>query len=169
MNLSLDLVSGHKRGLSLANPVMTASGTFSNGLEYAKVFDIQRLGAIVSKAITLKPRRGNVQPRIAETAAGMINSIGLQNIGLEAIVRDVAPVWATWRVPVIANIAGDAISDYASLAARLDAVPGVGPQRKKALLRKFGSLQAIREAPLADLAATPGLTQRLAETIKAHI
>jgi dihydroorotate dehydrogenase (NAD+) catalytic subunit len=109
----------------LANPVMTASGTFGNGLEYQKVFDIQRLGAIVSKAITLRPRRGNVQPRIAETPAGMINSIGLQNIGIDAIIKDVAPVWATWRVPVIANIAGDAISDYASLAARLDAVPGV--------------------------------------------
>jgi dihydroorotate dehydrogenase (NAD+) catalytic subunit len=125
VNLQVDLLPGHKRGLVLANPVMTASGTFGNGLEYQKVFDIQRLGAIVSKAITLRPRRGNVQPRIAETPAGMINSIGLQNIGIAAIIKDVAPVWATWRVPVIANIAGDAISDYASLAARLDAVPGV--------------------------------------------
>ena len=125
VNLQVDFLPGHKRGLVLANPVMTASGTFGNGLEYQKVFDIQRLGAIVSKAITLRPRRGNVQPRIAETPAGMINSIGLQNIGIDAIIKDVAPVWATWHVPVIANIAGDAISDYASLAARLDAVPGV--------------------------------------------
>jgi len=83
------------------------------------------LGAIVSKAITLRPRRGNVQPRIAETPAGMINSIGLQNIGLEAILRDVAPVWATWRVPVIANIAGDSVEDYAQLARRLDSAPGI--------------------------------------------
>ena len=104
---------------------MTASGTFGNGLEYARMFDIQRLGAIVSKAITLKPRRGNIQPRIAETAAGMVNSIGLQNIGVEAILRDVAPVWATWRVPVIANIAGETVADYAELARRLDGVPGV--------------------------------------------
>jgi len=104
---------------------MTASGTFGNGLEYVKVFDIQRLGAIVSKAITLRPRRGNPQPRIAETAAGMINSIGLQNIGVDAIVRDVAPVWATWRVPVIANVAGESVADYAELARRLDSVPGV--------------------------------------------
>jgi dihydroorotate dehydrogenase (NAD+) catalytic subunit len=125
MDLSIDLLPGHKRGLPLANPVMTASGTFGNGLEYQKILDIQRLGAIVSKAITLRPRRGNVQPRIAETPAGMINSIGLQNIGLEAILRDVAPVWAGWRVPVIANIAGDAIQDYAELARRLDGVPGV--------------------------------------------
>ena len=103
---------------------MTASGTFGNGLEYARMSDIQRLGAIVSKAITLKPRRGNIQPRIAETAAGMVNSIGLQNIGVEAILRDVAPVWATWRVPVIANIAGETVADYAELARRLDGVPG---------------------------------------------
>jgi len=104
---------------------MTASGTLGNGLEYARMFDIQRLGAIVSKAITLRPRRGNPQPRIAETAAGMINSIGLQNIGIEAIISDVAPVWATWRVPVIANIAGESVADYVELARRLDGVPGV--------------------------------------------
>src|ERR1700694_3697020 len=104
---------------------MTAAGTFGNGLEYARIFDIQRLGAIVSKAITRKPRKGNVQPRIAETAAGMINSIGLQNIGIQAILKDVAPVWATWEVPAIANIAGETVNDYAELAARLDGVPGV--------------------------------------------
>ena len=124
VDLTVELVGG-KRSLVLANPVMTASGTFANGLEYQKVFDIQRLGAIVSKAITLRPRRGNPQPRIAETAAGMINSIGLQNIGIEAIVKDVAPIWATWRVPVIANIAGESVEDYAELARRLDAVAGV--------------------------------------------
>lgn len=125
MNLSVELAPRHKRGLPLANPVMTASGTFGNGLEYAQVFDIQRLGAIVSKAVTLQPRQGNPQPRIAETPAGMLNSIGLQNIGLEAIIRDIAPVWATWRVPVIVNIAGESVADYARLARRLDGVPGV--------------------------------------------
>ncbi len=123
--LTTDLIPGGKRNLSLRNPVMTASGTFGNGLEYTRIFDIQRLGAIASKAITRKPRKGNVQPRIAETAAGMINSIGLQNIGIEAILKDVAPIWATWEVPVIANIAGETVSDYAELAARLDGVPGL--------------------------------------------
>jgi dihydroorotate dehydrogenase (NAD+) catalytic subunit len=83
------------------------------------------LGAIVSKAITLKPRQGNVQPRIVETAAGMLNSIGLQNIGIDAILKNVAPIWASWRVPVIANIAAESVSDYAELARRLDGVPGV--------------------------------------------
>jgi dihydroorotate dehydrogenase (NAD+) catalytic subunit len=125
VNLSVDLAPGRKTSLCLANPVMTASGTFGNGLEYVKVFDIQRLGAIVSKAVTLRPRRGNPQPRIAETPAGMINSIGLQNIGLEALLRDVAPTWATWRVPVIVNIAGESVGEYAHLARRLDGAPGV--------------------------------------------
>jgi dihydroorotate dehydrogenase (NAD+) catalytic subunit len=125
VSLAVDILSGHKRGLHLSNPVITASGTFANGLEYSKIFDIQRLGAIVSKAITLRPRRGNVQPRIVETAGGMLNSIGLQNIGIDAILKDVAPVWATWRVPVIANIAAESVSDYAQLARRLDGVPGV--------------------------------------------
>lgn len=124
-SLAVDLVPAGKRSLSLANPVMTASGTFGNGIEYSRLIDIQRLGAIVSKAISLKPRRGNPQPRIAETAAGMINSIGLQNIGVEAVVREVAPVWATWKVPVIANIVGDTVGDYAALARRLDGTPGV--------------------------------------------
>jgi len=125
MDLTADLLPGHKRGLLLANPVMTASGTFGNGLEYRKTFDIERLGAIVSKAITLRPRLGNPQPRIVETAAGMLNSIGLQNIGIDAILRDVAPAWATWRIPVIANVAGESVSDYAELARRLDGAPGV--------------------------------------------
>jgi dihydroorotate dehydrogenase (NAD+) catalytic subunit len=125
VDLSVELIQSSKRELLLSNPVMPASGTFGNGLEYSKLIDIQGLGAIVSKAITLKPRRGNVQPRIAETAAGMINSIGLQNIGISAILKDVAPIWATWKVPVIANIAGASVQEYATLARRLDGVDGV--------------------------------------------
>jgi dihydroorotate dehydrogenase (NAD+) catalytic subunit len=125
VDLSVELIQSSKRELVLANPVMPASGTFGNGLEYSKLIDIQSLGAVVSKAITLKPRRGNMQPRIAETAAGMINSIGLQNIGITAIIRDVAPIWSTWKVPVIANIAGESVRDYATLARRLDGVDGV--------------------------------------------
>lgn len=125
MNLSVELAPRRKRGLLLANPVMTASGTFSNGLEFTKVFDVQRLGAIVNKGTTLRPRSGHPQPRTAETPCGMLNAIGLQNIGVEALVRDVAPVWATWRVPVIVNVSGESVDDYAKLAARLDDVPGV--------------------------------------------
>ena len=125
LNLAVELAPSRKQGLSLRNPVMTASGTFSNGLEAVRIFDIQRLGAIVSKGTTLKPRPGNPQPRTAETPSGMLNTIGLQNIGVEALIRDVAPVWATWRVPVIVNIAGDTVDEFAALAARLDGVPGV--------------------------------------------
>jgi dihydroorotate dehydrogenase (NAD+) catalytic subunit len=105
--------------------VMTASGTFSNGLEFTKVFDIQKLGAIVSKGTTLRPRSGHPQPRTAETPCGMLNAIGLQNIGVEALIREVPPVWATWRVPVIVNVSGDSVEEYGELAARLDGVPGV--------------------------------------------
>ena len=125
MNLAVELAPRRKQGLPLRNPVMTASGTFSNGLEATKIFDIERLGAIVSKGTTLRPRPGNPQPRTAETPSGMLNTIGLQNIGVEALIRDVAPIWATWRVPVVVNIAGETVEEFGELAARLDGVPGV--------------------------------------------
>ncbi len=125
MSLSVQLAPRNSRGLLLANPVMTASGTFGYGAEYADLFDIQRLGAIICKGTTLEPRQGNPQPRIAETAGGVLNSIGLQNAGVDALIAEKAPVWAKWRVPVIVNIAGDTIDDYARLAERLDSVPGV--------------------------------------------
>ena len=125
LDLTVELAGGGKRSLVLRNPVMTASGTFSNGLEFAKVFDVQRLGAIVSKGLTLQPRRGNPMPRIAETPSGMLNSIGFQNIGLRRLVSDVAPVWATWDVPAIVNIMGDTVEEFATLARELDGVPGV--------------------------------------------
>ncbi len=125
MNLSIELAPRCKRGLLLANPVMAASGTFGYGLEMAKELDIQRLGAIVCKGTTLRRRRGNPQPRTVETPAGMLNSIGLQNMGVEALIRDIAPIWATWRVPVVVNIAGESIEEYARLARRLDGVAGV--------------------------------------------
>jgi dihydroorotate dehydrogenase (NAD+) catalytic subunit len=124
-NLTVQLAPGNERGLRLANPVMTASGTFGYGTEYERLFDIQKLGAIICKGTTLKPRRGNPQPRLAETACGVLNSIGLQNIGVEAVIREKAPVWTSWKVPVIVNIAGDTVDDYGRLAARLDGVAGV--------------------------------------------
>jgi dihydroorotate dehydrogenase (NAD+) catalytic subunit len=125
MNLSVELAPKHKKGLRLANPVMTASGTFGWGTEYEHLFDIQRLGAIVCKGTTLKPREGNPQPRIAETPCGVLNSIGLQNIGVEAVVREKAPVWAGWRVPVLVNIVGETVEEYAELAGRLDGASGI--------------------------------------------
>ena len=125
IDLSVELAPKHKTGLRLSNPVITASGTFGYGTEYAPLMDIQRLGAIVSKGITWRPRKGNPQPRIVETPAGMLNSIGLQNVGVRALIRDKAPVWADWRVPVIVNIAGENYDEFRRLAAVLDSVPGV--------------------------------------------
>lgn len=109
----------------LANPVMTASGTFGYGIEYESLVDIQRLGAIVCKGTTLKPRDGNPQPRLFETASGLLNSVGLQNIGVEAVVKEKAPLWAKWRVPVMVNIAGETKEEYAQVAAGLEGVAGI--------------------------------------------
>jgi dihydroorotate dehydrogenase (NAD+) catalytic subunit len=125
VELSIQLAPKHKPGLLLANPVMTASGTFGYGMEYSQLFDIQRLGAIVCKGTTLNPREGNPQPRLAETPCGLLNSIGFQNIGVRALIKEKAPIWANWRVPVIVNIAGDTIDDYAKVAGELDGVAGI--------------------------------------------
>jgi dihydroorotate dehydrogenase (NAD+) catalytic subunit len=125
MKLSVQLAPKNKRGLMLANPVMTASGTFGYSTEYSHLFDIQRLGAIVCKGTTLKPKEGNPQPRLAETPSGVLNSIGLQNIGVKALIKEKAPVWAGWRVPVIVNIVGETIEEYAKLAQELDGVAGI--------------------------------------------
>lgn len=124
-DLSVQLAPKHKKGLLLENPVMTASGTFGYGTEYSQLFDIQKLGAIVCKGTTLEPREGNPQPRLVETASGVINSIGLQNIGVKALIRDKAPIWAGWRVPVIVNIAGDTVDEYRKLAQKLDGIAGI--------------------------------------------
>jgi dihydroorotate dehydrogenase (NAD+) catalytic subunit len=126
LDLSVDLAPHNKHGLKLGNPVMTASGTFGYGIEFAQLYDIQRLGAIVCKGTTLTPRDGNPQPRLAETPSGMLNAIGLQNIGVEALIKEKAPEWAGWKVPVIANIAGETIEEYVSIAEKLDGIPGVG-------------------------------------------
>jgi dihydroorotate dehydrogenase (NAD+) catalytic subunit len=124
-DLSIQIAPKNKKGLLLANPVMTASGTFGYGTEYANLLDIQKLGVIICKGTTLQPRDGNPQPRLVETASGVINSIGLQNIGVQAVIKEKAPVWAGWKVPVIVNIAGDTVEEYGELARLLDRVKGV--------------------------------------------
>ncbi|MEO8540456.1 MAG: dihydroorotate dehydrogenase [bacterium] len=124
-SLEVDIAPGRKNSLVLKNPVMPASGTFSWGLEFAKHYDIERLGAVVSKGVTMVSRAGNPQPRVAETPAGMLNSIGLQNIGIDACISDMAPLWSRWDVPVIVNIAGDTIDEFGEMARMLDGVPGI--------------------------------------------
>jgi len=123
--LQVELFSDRTPGLVLRNPVMPASGTFGYGTEYADLIDIGRLGAIVTKGITAIPWEGNPQPRLWETASGVLNSIGLENIGVEAAIAEKAPLWASWQAPVIVNIAGHTMDEYARVAGRLDGVPGV--------------------------------------------
>ena len=109
----------------LRNPLLVASGTFGYGIEYGEVVDIDRLGAICCKGTTLKARVGNPPPRVTETPAGMLNSIGLQNPGVDAVLEKYAPRWATWEVPVIVNVAGESVEDYVAVARKLDGQPGV--------------------------------------------
>jgi dihydroorotate dehydrogenase (NAD+) catalytic subunit len=120
VDLSVDL----GRGLRLRSPVMVASGTFGYGFDAPQV-DRSALGAIVTKGTTPRARAGNAPTRIAETPSGMLNTIGLQNPGVDHVVREYAPRWAAWDVPVIVNVAGDSVEDYANVARRLDGMPGI--------------------------------------------
>jgi dihydroorotate dehydrogenase (NAD+) catalytic subunit len=124
-DLSVQLAPRHPEGLILSNPVMISSGIAGYGEEYAEVTDIHKLGAIVCKGTTLKPREGNPQPRLVETAGGLLNSIGWENIGVNALIKEKAPVWARWSVPVIVNVAGETIDDYVAVANKLEGVTGI--------------------------------------------
>ncbi len=104
---------------------MVASGTFGFGQEWEDFYDLSRLGAIVVKAVTVKPRGGNPMPRMVETPAGTLNSIGLQNPGIEAFIAEKMPYLRKFDCPVIVNIAADRIEDFNTLAERLDTVPDV--------------------------------------------
>ena len=109
-------------GIKLKNPVMTASGTFGYGEEFSPFIDLDRLGAMVLKGITLKPKRGNPPPRIIETPSGMLNAIGLQNVGVEVLIKEKLPYLKKFNTPVIINISGDTIEEYIELARRLGEV-----------------------------------------------
>lgn len=111
--------------LHLRNPVLTASGTCGYGEELAEVFDLAKLGGLVTKTVTTKPREGNPPPRVCETTAGMLNSIGLQNVGIDAFIAEKVPFIRQFDVPLIANIAGDSVEDFADLASKLDDVEGI--------------------------------------------
>ncbi|MCU0607053.1 MAG: dihydroorotate dehydrogenase [Candidatus Edwardsbacteria bacterium] len=110
-------------GLRLKNPVIAASGTFGYGTEYRGL--AAAFGAIVTKTVTAAPRAGNAPPRLCETRSGMLNSIGLANVGIEAFLRDKLPALAGCGTVVIANIAGNDVAEYGALARRLDDAPGV--------------------------------------------
>lgn len=114
-------------GIEMKTPVMTASGTFGFGFEYRDFVDLEKIGAIVVKGITLTPRPGNSGCRIAETPSGMLNSIGLENPGIDEFLKNILPELSRYDVPVIVNIAGNTTQEYGQLAARLndDRVAGI--------------------------------------------
>lgn len=109
--------------LKLKNPVMVASGTF--GEEYGELTDISSLGAIVAKTITLRPRNGNPPPRVVETPSGMLNSIGLENKGVEYFIKEKLPALKKLKAPVIASISGDDVKEFSELARRLGKAGGI--------------------------------------------
>lgn len=111
--------------LELANPVMTASGTFGYAREFEKLMNLHRLGAVIVKGISLSPRPGNPPPRIVETACGMLNAIGLQNVGVERFIAEKMPYLNGLSIPVIVNILGGTIEEYRQISERLSGVPGV--------------------------------------------
>ena len=109
-------------GIKLKNPVMTASGTFGYGEEFSPFIDLNKLGAMILKGITLNPKMGNLPPRIIETSSGMLNAIGLQNVGMETLIKEKLPQLQKYNTPVIINISGNTIDEYIKIAKRLDKI-----------------------------------------------
>jgi len=115
-------------GIKMRNPVMPASGTFGYGEEYEPFLDLEKIGAIVTKGLSLKPKAGNPTPRIAETISGMLNAIGLQNVGVDAFIKHKTPFLSKVDTPTIVNFFGNTLEEYGEVAARLneiDVVTGV--------------------------------------------
>jgi dihydroorotate dehydrogenase (NAD+) catalytic subunit len=112
-------------GIIIKNPVITASGTFGYGEEFASLIDLNRLGAIIVKGLSLEPAKGNRPPRIVETPCGMLNAIGLENVGIDAFIKEKLPFLKTLSVPVIANIYGKSIDEYARIAEIIGNTEGI--------------------------------------------
>ena len=112
-------------GIPLRNPVMTASGTFGYGEEFAEYVDMETIGAFITKGLSLKPRAGNPTPRIVETPGGMLNAIGLQNVGIDAFIAKKVPYLRSVGTPAIANFFGNTVDEYAEMARRLGEIPEV--------------------------------------------
>jgi dihydroorotate dehydrogenase (NAD+) catalytic subunit len=121
----VDLAVDLGRGLVLANPVLAASGSMGYGVEVADAVDLARLGGLVTRGTTLKPRGGHSAPRTADIPAGLLLGIGLQNPGIESVLERYAPTWARWPTPVIVNLCGESAGDIADMARRLEGVGGV--------------------------------------------
>lgn len=120
VDLSVDLA-----GIAMSNPIMTASGTSGYGPEYADFVDLKQLGAFVTKAVSVKPRKGNPPPRVVETPAGMLNAIGLANVGLERFIDEKEPYLRALGIPVIVNVVGHNPEEFASVCRRLDEIDSI--------------------------------------------
>jgi dihydroorotate dehydrogenase (NAD+) catalytic subunit len=112
-------------GIQLRNPVIAASGTFGYGIEFASIVDLNKLGAIVTKGLSREPIAGNPAPRLWNTEAGMMNSVGLQNVGVQAFIKDKLPKLRQFSVPIIANVFGYAEDDYLEVVRALEDAPGI--------------------------------------------
>ncbi|BCS96445.1 dihydroorotate dehydrogenase B (NAD(+)), catalytic subunit [Desulfoluna limicola] len=120
MNTSVDI-----GGVRLANPVMTASGTFGYGMEFDEVLNLNRLGGVVMKGLSLHPSKGNPPPRIAETSCGMLNAIGLENVGIDRFIKEKLPAMRPFSTKVFINIYGKTVEEYAAIAERSEGVEGI--------------------------------------------
>jgi dihydroorotate dehydrogenase (NAD+) catalytic subunit len=140
-------------GMTLKNPVLVASGTFGYGVEFARVLDVERLGGIVLKTITLEPRPGNPPPRIAETPSGILNSIGLQNVGVDAMIEERLPLLEQYDVPVIANIYGETVDEFVELARKLSEQPQISAIELNLSCPNLSGRGKWRDATAPDLVA----------------
>jgi dihydroorotate dehydrogenase (NAD+) catalytic subunit len=147
--------------LRLRNPVMTASGTFGYGEEYGSLVNLHRLGAIIVKGISLLPRQGTPPPRIAETACGMLNAIGLENVGLESFLSEKLPFLQGINTPLIVSILGDTVQDYQQLAARLD------EEEKVAALEVNISCPNVKQGGVA-FGTDPGMAHAVTKGVRQH-
>jgi len=120
INTSVDI-----GGVRLANPVMTASGTFGYGMEFDEVLNLNRLGGVVMKGLSLHPSKGNPPPRIAETSCGMLNAIGLENVGIDRFINEKLPAMRPFNTKVFINIYGKTVEEYAAIAERSEGVEGI--------------------------------------------
>lgn len=124
-DVSVTIGAGTPRPLQLRNPVMSASGTFGYGVEYARMLDLGRVGAIVTKSTTLRPRAGAPMPRWVETPSGMLNAVGINNPGIGRVLREYAPKWSRLRAPVVLSIAGESVEEYVDIALRAEEAEGI--------------------------------------------
>ncbi|MBC1421026.1 dihydroorotate dehydrogenase [Listeria seeligeri] len=147
-------------GLSLKNPIMPASGCFGFGQEYNKYYDLNELGAIMAKAVTPEPRRGNPTPRVAETASGMLNAIGLQNPGLEHVLAHELPFLEQFDTPIIANVAGATEEDYVKVCAR------IGESKAVKAIELNISCPNVKHGGIA-FGTDPEVAHRLTKAVKA--